>query len=39
LILAAIRGDRYTIVLDLVKPGAAMREPQTDVLRLSSSSG
>jgi GntR family transcriptional regulator len=35
---SVVRGDRYTIVLDLVKPGAAAREPQTNVLRLSSGS-
>ena len=36
---SVVRGDRYTIVLDLVKPGAVAREPQTNALRLSSSSG
>jgi len=33
---SVVRGDRYTIVLDLVKPGAAPREPQANALRLSS---
>ena len=32
---SVVRGDRYSIVLDLVKPGAAAREPQTNALRLS----
>jgi GntR family transcriptional regulator len=36
---SVVRGDRYTIVLDLVKPGAAAGESQTNALRLSSSSG
>lgn len=36
---SVVRGDRYSIVLDLVKPGAATREPQTNVLRLSSGPG
>jgi GntR family transcriptional regulator len=34
---STVRGDRYTIVLDLVKPGAASRDPQANALRLSSS--
>ena len=32
---SVVRGDRYTIVLDLVKPGAATANPQTNALRLS----
>ncbi|MCX6633425.1 MAG: GntR family transcriptional regulator [Candidatus Solibacter sp.] len=32
---SVVRGDRYTIVLDLVKPGATPRDPQTNALRLS----
>jgi GntR family transcriptional regulator len=36
---SVVRGDRYTIVLDLVKPGEANPETQTNALRLSSSSG
>jgi hypothetical protein len=33
---SVVRGDRYTIVLDLVKPGAANPETQTNALRLFS---
>jgi GntR family transcriptional regulator len=32
---SVVRGDRYSIVLDLAKPGAAAPEPQTNALRLS----
>jgi len=32
---SVVRGDRYTIVLDLVKPGAATANPQASALRLS----
>jgi GntR family transcriptional regulator len=32
---SVVRGDRYTIVLDLVKPGAATATPQASALRLS----
>ena len=32
---SVVRGDRYTIVLDLVKPGASSRDPQSNALRLS----
>jgi GntR family transcriptional regulator len=32
---SVVRGDRYSIVLDLVKPGATPREPQGNALRLS----
>jgi GntR family transcriptional regulator len=35
---SVVRGDRYTIVLDLVKPGATAGESQTNALRLSSGS-
>jgi GntR family transcriptional regulator len=31
---SVVRGDRYTIVLDLVKPGATARDPQSNALRL-----
>ena len=34
---SVVRGDRYTIVLDLVKPGATTGAPQANALRLSSS--
>ena len=34
---SVVRGDRYTIVLDLVKPGATPRDPQANALRLSGS--
>jgi hypothetical protein len=34
---SVVRGDRYTIVLDLVKPGAAVRDPRGNALRLSCS--
>lgn len=33
---SVVRGDRYTIVLDLVKPGDASRDPKANALRLSS---
>src|ERR1017187_9665252 len=32
---SVVRGDRYTIVLDLVKPGATPHEPRENALRLS----
>jgi len=32
---SVVRGDRYTTVLDLVKPGAPQREPQVSALRPS----
>jgi hypothetical protein len=31
-----VRGDRYTIVLDLVKPGSTPGDSQPNPLRLSS---
>jgi GntR family transcriptional regulator len=34
---SVVRGDRYTIVLDLVKPGAASGDSQVSPLRLSAS--
>jgi GntR family transcriptional regulator len=33
---SVVRGDRYSIVLDLVKPGATSRDPQGNALRFSS---
>ena len=34
---SVVRGDRYTIVLDLVKTGATAGAPQASALRLSHS--
>jgi GntR family transcriptional regulator len=34
---SVVRGDRYTIVLDLVKPGGTPRDPEANALRLSGS--
>ena len=33
---SVVRGDRYTIVLDLVKPGATPPDPLQKALRLAS---
>jgi hypothetical protein len=32
---SVVRGDRYSIVLDLIKPGAATVNPQGTALRVS----